>query len=332
MAHELDMTNGRANMAYVGDVPWHGLGQRLTEGAALDVWCREAGMDWECLSSELRFNSGNKKKEAWMPFPDRVALYRSDTKAPLAVVSDGFQVVQPREVIHFFADLVEAHGFSLETAGCLFGGRKFWALARTAKNVRIMGQDEIAPYLLLATACDGSMATCGHLTSVRVVCNNTLRMSIGADGSRAKVRVVHSAKFDAKDCKRQLGVIEESWDSFIDNITKLAKLKLARDEAIDIVAQELKDEWLTDQGDAMSQEEMLNSSRVLKRIIALYDGEAIGSQLRSSKGTAWGLVNAVTQWCDHESGTDQSRTFERAHLTDRAAMKVRVANKLLAAA
>ena len=30
MAHELDMTNNRANMAYVGDKPWHGLGQELT--------------------------------------------------------------------------------------------------------------------------------------------------------------------------------------------------------------------------------------------------------------------------------------------------------------
>ena len=28
MAHELDFSNGRANMAYVGEKPWHGLGRR----------------------------------------------------------------------------------------------------------------------------------------------------------------------------------------------------------------------------------------------------------------------------------------------------------------
>ncbi len=27
MAHELDMSNGRANMMYAGDRPWHGLGK-----------------------------------------------------------------------------------------------------------------------------------------------------------------------------------------------------------------------------------------------------------------------------------------------------------------
>ena len=82
----------------------------------------------------------------------------------------------------------------------------------------------------------------------------------------------------------------------------------------------------------MAPHEMVEASTVLRRIIKLYDSESLGNDYRSSRGTAWGLVNAVTQWCDHESGAngaDKSRAFERAHLTDRAKFKVNIANRLL---
>ncbi len=38
------------NMAYVGRTPWHGLGNQLACQQPLEVWMREAGMDWEILS------------------------------------------------------------------------------------------------------------------------------------------------------------------------------------------------------------------------------------------------------------------------------------------
>ena len=331
MAHELDMSNGQANMAFVGAVPWHGLGQQLTEDADLETWKREAGMAWQVNKSPLVFKDQTGMEHF---FPDRNVLYRSDNKAALGVVSNDYRIVHPGEVMEFFRDLIEGHGFKMETAGCLFGGRKFWALARTGESVRIMGQDEVKPYLLMASSCDGSMATAVHLTSVRVVCNNTLRMSIGADASRAKIRVPHSAIFEAEAVKQQLGIVGDAWESFLGNIQLLAKFKIDRDVAIQIVADELKAEWKDKEGNDMDQDAMLEASTVLRRIIKLYDSDSLGNDFRSSKGTAWGLVNAVTQYFDHETGGkgDKSRAFERAHLTDRAKFKTNIADRLLALA
>lgn len=331
MAHELDMSNGQANMAFVGVVPWHGLGQRLTEDADLETWKREAGMNWQVNKSLLVFKDQTGMEHF---FPDRCVLYRSDNKVALGVVSNDYRIVHPGEVMEFFRDLIEGHGFKMETAGCLFGGRKFWALARTGESVRIMGQDEVKPYLLMASSCDGSMATAVHLTSVRVVCNNTLRMSIGADASRAMIRVPHSANFEAESVKQQLGIVGDAWENFIGNIQLLAKFKIDRDQAIQIVADELKAEWKDKDGNDMEQDAMLEASTVLRRIIKLYDSDSLGNDFRSSKGTAWGLVNAVTQYFDHEAGGrgDKSRAFERAHLTDRAKLKTNIADRLLALA
>ncbi|MBN0134206.1 DUF932 domain-containing protein, partial [Pseudomonas aeruginosa] len=91
------------------------------------------------------------------------------------------QVVQPREVLEFYRDLTQVSGYELETAGVLKGGRKFWALARTGQNTSLKGNDLVNGYLLLATSCDGTLATTATPTTVRVVCNNTL--TIAVDGA-----------------------------------------------------------------------------------------------------------------------------------------------------
>ena len=157
-------------MAYAGEKPWHGLGNKLASQAPIEVWRTQAGMDWKIESSEVRYITGNNNVGVINAFPEQKVLYRSDTKAPLAVVSKRFQVVQPGEILEFYRDLTACNGFELETAGVLRAGKKFWALARTGQSTTLKGRDKVDGYLLLATACDGSLATTAQFTSVRVVC------------------------------------------------------------------------------------------------------------------------------------------------------------------
>ena len=121
------------SMAYAGEKPWHGLGNKLQPNQSIDDWKESAGMDWTIQNSEVRFITGQNGIGTISAFPEQKVLYRSDTKAPLAVVSKRFQVVQPGEILEFYRDLTEVGGFELETAGVLREGRKFWALARTGQ-------------------------------------------------------------------------------------------------------------------------------------------------------------------------------------------------------
>lgn len=81
MAHLLQ------NMAYVGARPWHGLGNQLTANQPIEVWQKEAGMDWDIREAPVRFmteSAGNLG--AIMSFPENKVLFRSDTNEPLSVV------------------------------------------------------------------------------------------------------------------------------------------------------------------------------------------------------------------------------------------------------
>jgi phage/plasmid-like protein (TIGR03299 family) len=192
-------------MAYVGATPWHGLGNRLTQKQPLEVWQREAGMNWQIQESPVHFKADTVGNLGTIhSFPEQKVLYRSDTKSPLSVVSNRYQVVQPHEVLEFYRDLTEVSGYELETAGILKGGRKFWALARTGQTTVLKGNDQVNGYLLLATSCDGTLATTATPTTVRVVCNNTLTISL--NGATRAIKVPHNTRFDPQAVKKQLGI------------------------------------------------------------------------------------------------------------------------------
>ena len=201
-------------MAYVGQNPWHGLGNKLARQQPIEVWKQQAGMDWQIEEAEVRYVTGSHNIGTINAFPQNKVLYRSDTKKPLAVVSKRFQVVQPGEILEFYRDLTATNDFELETAGVLREGRKFWALARTGQSATLRGRDRVNGYLLLATACDGTLATTAQFTSVRVVCNNTLAIAVGQ--GKGAIKVPHRSQFDPERVKRQLGITVSVWDGFVE--------------------------------------------------------------------------------------------------------------------
>ena len=208
----------------------------------------------------------------------------------MSVVSQRFQVVQPREILEFYRDLTEISGFELETAGVLKGGRKIWALARTNQSTTLKGNDTMNGYLLLATACDGSLATTAQLTSIRVVCNNTLAVALrhGKDA----VRVPHSTRFDAQLVKKQLGVSVFAWDEFMYRMRLLAERSVNSYEAEEFCRQVFQS--------AAGAKEGSQNERAMKQVLNMFNGRGRGAELAAANGTAFGLLNAVTEFVDHE--------------------------------
>ena len=230
MSDMIDQSTGRDAIAFVGEAPWHKLGHQLTSGAGIETWRREACLDYQVERTPVQFTIG----AAVQPFPDRDVLYRDDTRSPLSVVSKWYNVVQPGAILDFFAKLTAHNCFTLETAGALDGGRRVWALARVGDGAPVLDTDVIRPYVLLATSYDATLSTTAKFTSVRVVCHNTLTMSVGYGGEGQSendvtggcVRIPHSAKFDPDDVRLDLGIVFDQWERFLATTRKLARQKV----------------------------------------------------------------------------------------------------------
>ena len=76
MAHELETAS---DMAYVGATPWHGLGNQLARNQPIEVWQKQAGMDWEIKETDVLFNVSDEEN----------GLPRQQPQARLGVISSG---------------------------------------------------------------------------------------------------------------------------------------------------------------------------------------------------------------------------------------------------
>lgn len=301
MAHEIAFVNGKAQYAST-QREWHGLGQLMTAGASVEEWQVQSGMDYKIQRGFIRYATerfneatdaiGNLKK-----VEDKVVLFRSDTGAALGVVSDSYKVVQPAEVLEFFREWADAGGVSIESAGVLFGGKRYFATAKLSETVCLDGtQDKLVLYALFSTSADGSLASEVRLVTVRVVCNNTLRMALSTG---ATYRATHRTLFSVENAKAAVEEAHKEFGTFMLSARALAKVRVNSQLAEDLTVKLL----------TKTNEDIARESAGFARIMSLFNGEGKGSNFETAHDTAWGWLNAVTEYADHHirARSDENR-------------------------
>jgi len=320
MAHELSLrANGSAEMAFVGETPWRGLGQPVTKGASIGVWAKEAGLDWTAKEGIVKFEPEGMGH--YIQADGYKMLYRSDTGHQLAIVGDRYEVVQPVDILEFFRDMTEHEGWWIHTAGVLREGRKIWAMATNGEDANVGRGDKVVRNLLLATSLDGSMKTIAKETTVRVVCANTLSRALINERNKKYVEVSHRTAFDPTLVRRSLGLKGDGFKVFMAKAKELADTPVGLTEATEVLRRLFKSDekeeakpdlaWLVGLG-ASAVAPAAKESRVVSRALELFSGQGRGATLTSAKETRWGLLNAVTELVDHDMGRSDDTRMDAA--------------------
>lgn len=308
-------------MAYANEVPWHGLGNNINPDSTIEEWQRQAGLDWSVSKRPVHYHAnfgGQYSSVASMPFKDKFVLARDIDNAPFSVVSGRYKPVQPKEVLEFFRDLIATHGMIIETAGSLAGGKKIWALAKTGDAHKVLGNDLVNSYLLLATSYDLTFSTVAQFTSVRVVCNNTLQQSL--KNYIGRVSIPHFKDFDAKHVHEQLGLGRAQWSAFSEALDAIAKVKIDSVKAYTLVNKVF---------DVDLDVEIPSPNRQhVMPVMKMFHGTATGADIAGKTG--WGLVNAVTEYLDkYRRANSQGNRLNSAWFGDSAKIKEAILQETL---
>lgn len=305
MAHRLSIrANGKVEMAYTGEIPWHKLGTQVSGLQSAMNMMAHAGMDWTVETEPIYLQNG-------VLIPDKAAIIRQDTREVFDIASDHYVPIQNAQNAETL-DAIIANGATVETMGAIDGGRICWALAKVPKTFEVVSGDVVETYILLTWGHDGKHGVTGYNTGIRVVCANTLNM---ATAKRAAFSVRHSknAQVRIDEAREALGIVYKEMEDTAELFRKLAARPLTESESATYieqvfpypasVRQESEAETLARlMGNPVGELEKAARDAMarvdeVRGIIVRLMGEGKGSEF--APGSAWNAYNAVTEYTDH---------------------------------
>mgnify|MGYP001594569593 FL=1 len=280
----------------------------------------QAHLNWDVNLVPLTMPNGNV-------VPDKRASVRSDTGAYLGTVGTQYTPLQNKEQAEFIRDLIGGTGTKVECCGALFGGSKTFWTVRVGEDIYIKPEDSIQRYLIVANGHDGSLSFKAFWSPIRVVCNNTLSMSLNRKDNGFSIRHKTGVKDHVEEAREILGLTELYYKNLTESFQAMVNKQL----------------------DAAGYKEYLES------IFPITDGKKISKQqadmiqvmnvnFESGRGaniagkTVWGAMNSVTEYIDHQkrlNKTDDvvdatSRHFESVLYGQGQTIKQKAYDKALA--
>lgn len=280
MAHMVE------TMAYAGEVPWHGIGTEVPSDISPEQMLKFAGLDWEVQKVPSYINVNQETV-----FTGRHALVRSSDKSILDIVTDDWNPVQNHDAFKFFNDFVYAGDMEMHTAGSLKSGQIVWALAKIKDSFELFGGDKVEGYLLFSNPHRFGQAIDIRFTPIRVVCNNTLTLSLQST-SQNFVKVNHRTVFDPDKVKETLGLAHDQLVKYKEMAEFLGSKRYTEGSV-----REYLDKLMPTLGKDRKEQNLLSVSA--DKALELLETQP---GAKYAEGSWWQPFNVVTYMTDHVLG------------------------------
>jgi phage/plasmid-like protein (TIGR03299 family) len=310
MAHEITKNSitGKDEVFVAGEPAWHNLGVNVKETQKWEEAMKMASLDWAVNKKQLLVQHGSSAPQE----VDAYGIFRGDNNAFLGACGDVYTPIQNKKAFDFVDVLLQADdGAHYVSAGSLNGGSQIWCLAKVPEEIRIKGTDDVTKnYLLFTNYHVAGKAAISKNVNQRVVCANTMNIALHEEFSDNVLRLRHDGTIDQKMemAKKLLAGARGQIKSLNELMNILARTKMNM-AAIGDVLRTLYpniDESVAEQDKA-------------REILHIYEHND-GDVFKSERGTAYNLLNAVTNYTDHKAPVRPRATETEAQARARVAM------------
>lgn len=304
MAHMVE------TMAYAGAVPWHGLGVQVPNDLSPAQMLEKAGLDWTVQKIPAFADiDGHKTNVGWS------ALVRSSDHEMLSVVSNDWNPVQNHEAFEFFHEYCAAGDMEMHTAGSLRGGQIVWVLAKIKQSFELFKGDTVESFLLFTNPHKFGQSIDVRFTPIRVVCNNTLTLSLSQNADRM-VKKSHRTEFDAAQVKEQLGIATDKLAKYKEMAAFLGS-KRYTNETLKEYFNRIFPVLAYNKEKGPQRKELSKSATLALETIATQPGAQF------AEGSWWQAFNAVTYLTDHKIGKSADNRLTSAWFGPNKNLKVK---------
>jgi phage/plasmid-like protein (TIGR03299 family) len=310
------MAHNIGQMFYFGKLPWHTLGEKIEKPATIEKAIAAGGLDWEVATVPIM-----PVGEPNTLIPHRVAVVRTDKKPGdagrvVGVVHPGFQPLQNRQGAMMFDALLGQGQPIYHTGGYLKNGEVIWLLAKLPGDIRVRGDDVLETYLLFTNSHDGSVAIDIRLTTVRVVCQNTLSLALHKRGTAGKVfRRAHNGSYELlqEEAKNFFEFSIQQSKEAEALFSRLADKSCSKEDFQGFLKKLMPDP--TKPATANRNPTVLRGYETRMETILDTRKEVLGVHMDGipshnippAENNWWGALNSITAWSDHVQNTESDR-------------------------
>lgn len=289
--HNIEVSEFEAAFASRKQPAWHGLGTTFDEDVTTDEMLRLAKLsNWNVRLESIPFDS------SYNVVPEVYAAVRTNpfdqSTDVLSIVGGNYHPYQNEE----FLAIGDGIG-RWETAGSIKQGRQVFASLVTSLDDLVLdpdgANDTVKNYLLLVSSHDGTLSIQGVNTPLRVVCQNTLSVTLSGAKQSFKIRHTATAAEKVKAAREALEIQANYFDRFSVEARQMIETQITNDKFMEIV------KALYPEPDAGSKAAKTRWNTKVDMLESIYMGAADGPDTTSTiRGTAWGAFNALTESLD----------------------------------
>ena len=309
-----------ANIEIARSTSWSNIGKDVTRCRDLNHVLTASGLDYEVTKKPVFAQTGGDKT-TFKSIPNRFVTTRSNDGHMYDVVSDKFQIVQNRDAFDFVNYMGD--DLTFEKAGETANGMVY--IIGKLPQVNILG-DTFTPHVIFRNGFSGKVKITAAICPLRVVCQNQFNFAFKNTQNAVTIRHVGNAEAKLQDAREVLKLSADYMAEINAMANQYVGVKLTHDQLEKVVDQMFP----TANIESMNSFKRHQLEAARAAFVSAYNADDNGN----FRGTAWGLINAYTDYITHKVPMGKSETKEEGKfmtVTFHPAMMNAILNAMAAA-
>lgn len=264
---------------------WSGIGKDVSECKDMEQVLKASGLDYVVEKKPIFMTQ--KHDDPFTIIPNRFVTVRNTDEHPYDVVSDKYELIQNRDAF----DFVDYMGDELifEKAGETKSGMVY--IIGKLPEVNILG-DKFVPHVLFRNGFNGKTNITAAISPLRIVCQNQFHIAFQNASNTITIRHVKNAESKLIEARETLRMCSEYMEQLTLLAENFATIKITGDRlerVVDYLFPIPKDTAIN----AFKRKNLEDQRTAFLKAHNVDDNN-------NFRGTAWGLVNAYTDYITHK--------------------------------
>lgn len=272
---------------------WHAIGKSVEQCRDLEGVLAASGLDY---TVEKRPVLGRLFGEDKL-IPNRFVTVRDNDNHMYDVVSDKFEIVQNREAFDFVSYMGDE--LSFEKAGETENGMVY--IIGKLPTVDILG-DAFTPHVIFRNGFNAKIKITAAICPLRMVCQNQFNFAFRETQNTTTIRHVRNAHDKLEEAREVLKMSADYMAELNTMAQQYAGIKLAERD-LDLLLNQMFPMQGAEQMNAFKRHQLEEQREKFKKAYLADDNS-------NFRGTAWGLINAYTDFITHRAPMGKSSTKE----------------------